>query len=144
MKIIRKTAAVLALMLSLVLCAAAGRMPEGTAVLSTLDGSSQGLRLDYLHQLGWEVENEREEYVVLPQEFGSGYQDYLAIQRECGFDLEPLAGETVTRYCYTILNYPTGEEGVCLDLLVCRGRIVGGDVRSAQLDGFMHSLKREF
>lgn len=106
------------------------------------DGSSPVLRLAYLHALGWEVEGEQEESVTLPAVFDSSYRDYLALQQECGFDLVPLAGETVTRYCYTILNYPTGEKNVRLDLLVYQGSIVGGDVRTAALNGFMRSLLR--
>lgn len=137
---IRKLLAGTAFVLSLLLCGVAGRLPNGAEALAPLDGSTASLRLAYLEELGWQVENERYDSVVLPECFDSSYSSYLAIQKECGFDLLPYAGQTVTRYSYDILNYPTGEAGVQLDLLTFDGRIIGGDVRTSQLNGFMHSL----
>ncbi|MCQ2441500.1 MAG: DUF4830 domain-containing protein [Oscillospiraceae bacterium] len=138
----RKMTAGAALILSLLLCGVAGQFPEGIDAMAPLDGSTPQLRMAYLQELGWQVTKEREDSVLLPAVFDSSYSDYLTIQEQCGFDLRPLAGENVTRYSYDILNYPTGEEGVLLDLLVWNGQIVGGDVRTGDLDGFMKSLKR--
>lgn len=69
-------------------------------------------------------------------------EGYLALQTQAGFDLMPYVGQMVTRYTFTLLNYPTGEAGVVANVLVCRGEVIGGDVRTASLDGFMHSLVR--
>lgn len=139
----KRTFAGITLVLSLVLCGLAGRLPEGVNAMALPDGSTPQMRSAYLQELGWETENEQQDSVLLPPEFTGVYRDYLALQRECGFDLIQLAGKTVERYRYDILNYPTGENGVQLDLLVYEGSIVGGDVRTAELNGFMHSLKRE-
>lgn len=138
----RKFVAAVALALSLAMCALAGQINESAAALSTgLDGSTPEARMAYLSSLGWSVApEERNDQVSLPAEFNGNYTDYLAIQKECGFDLTPYAGQTVTRYSYTITNYPTSEEGVQLDLLVLQNQIIGGDVRSTDLSGFMHSL----
>ena len=51
-------------------------------------------------------------------------------------------GQTVTRYTFTVTNYPTGETGILADLLVRNGEVVGGDIRSTALDGFLHGLVR--
>ena len=67
---------------------------------------------------------------------------YLDLQLEAGLDLSDDLGSTVTRYTFEILNYPTGEQGVLADLLVRNGAVVGGDVRTSGLDGFLHSLNR--
>jgi hypothetical protein len=138
----RKFLAAAALALSLAMCAIAGQMNASVTTLSNLpDGSTSQARLNYLSSLGWTVDStERSEQVVLPETFGAAYSEYLAIQEECGFDLTACAGETVTRYSYFVTNYPSGEENIQLDLLVSQGLIVGGDVRSSSLDGFMHSL----
>lgn len=138
----RKFIAAIALALSLAMCAVAGQINNSAAVLSTgLDGSTPEARIAYLSSLGWTVApEEQSDQVSLPAEFGGSYADYLSIQKECGFDLTPYAGQTVTRYSYTITNYPTSEEGVQLDLLVLQDQIIGGDVRSTDLSGFMHSL----
>ena len=38
-------------------------------------------------------------------------------------------------------NHPSGEEGVVLNLLMYKDKVVGADVMSPRLDGFMHSLE---
>ena len=48
------------------------------------------------------------------------YQEYLALQADQGFDLEKYAGKRVKRYTYEVLNYPTGESGVQVNLLLCK------------------------
>ncbi|MCD8190639.1 MAG: DUF4830 domain-containing protein [Clostridiales bacterium] len=137
----RKLLAAAALALSLAMCAVAGQLGAVSAVSGELDGATAEARAAYIASLGWTVSPEEEqEQVTLPASFGDAYADYLAIQAECGFDLTAYAGQTVTRYSYTVTNYPTGESDIRLDLLVCQGQIVGGDVRTADLAGFMHSL----
>ena len=66
--------------------------------------------------------------------------DYLALQQSQGFDLARCRGKRVRRYTYAITNYPTGETGVRADLLLRRGRVVGGEVFSVRADGFLHGL----
>ena len=40
-----------------------------------------------------------------------------------------------------ITNYPTGEEGVQAGLLIYKNTVLGGDVLSSQLGGFIHGLE---
>jgi len=54
--------------------------------------------------------------------------------------LTKCAGKRVKRYTYEITNYPTGESGVQANLLIYKNTVVGGEVLSAQLDGFLHGL----
>lgn len=137
---LRQLLAGLALILSLALCAVAGRM-SSTATLATADGASAEQRFAYISSLGWVVSpSEAQEQVQLPDTFSTAYIDYLALQTECGFDLTPYAGQTVTRYTYPVTNYPNFDQAVYLDLLVYEQQIIGGDVRAASLDGFMQSL----
>lgn len=98
------------------------------------------LCLDCLDGFGWQAEPTpvSAETRTLSTELSEGY---LALQREAGFDLSDDMGQSVTRYSFTITNYPTGEVGILADLLVRDGAVVGGDVRSSALDGFIHSLK---
>lgn len=97
--------------------------------------------LDCLEGFGWEVAPTpvSTEDCTLDTQLS---QDYLALQQEAGFDLSDDLGYVVTRYTFEILNYPTGEQGVLADLLVRDGVIVGGDVRTTGLNGFIHSLNR--
>ena len=62
------------------------------------------------------------------------------IQRQQGFDLERYAGKRAKRYTYEILNYPSGETGVQANLLLYKTTVIGGEVLSPRLDGFLHGL----
>lgn len=101
----------------------------------------------YLAAFGWETAAEPLEIreVRLPEEFDDVYQNYNAIQRGQGFDLTPYAGKRVKRWTFTITNYPgEPEDGVIrANVLVWRGKIIGGDVCSVRLDGFMHGFAKE-
>lgn len=131
----RRALTVAALALSMLLCAAAGQLNQRP------EGATREQRLSYISSLGWETEGEeRQEEVSLPQRFTGVYVDYLELQRRAGFDLTPYAGRTLTRCSWRVSNYPGTEDVVLLDLLVCDGHIVGGDLRSTALDGFMVPL----
>lgn len=136
----RDLSAVLTLAAAFALCLLGGQT-EAPAVSAALMARTEADQTAYLAKLGWEVSGPpSSEQVLLPEHFGSEYDAYLALQREGGFDLTAWAGETVTRYSYPIANYPTGEDNVLADLLVLDGEIVGGELRSVQLDGFMTAL----
>ena len=99
-------------------------------------------RVDFLTGLGWQVSSEPTEVqeVVIPLEFDPVYQNYNQLQKEQGFDLSRYAGYRVKRYSYEVFNHPSGEEYVQANLLVYEKKLVGGDICSLQLDGFMHGL----
>ena len=70
-----------------------------------------------------------------------GYSQYLELQASQGFELTDYCGKRVKRYTYEITNYPTGESGIQAGLLVYKSTVIGGDVLSAQLGGFIHGLE---
>lgn len=100
-------------------------------------------RIAYLEQYGWQVEPQplAVEELQIPEEFDESYTKYLALQESQGFDLTQYRGKRVKRYTYEITNYPTGEVGVQASLLIYKNQVVGGDVLSAQLNGFLHGLE---
>ena len=77
---------------------------------------------------------------MIPEEFDDRYTNYLALQSEQGFDLSKYQGKRVKRYTYEITNYPSGETGVQVSLLIYRNTVIGGEVFTTSLDGFMHGL----
>ena len=99
-------------------------------------------RIDYLSAYGWQVSPEpvATQELLIPKEMDDSYTEYLALQTGQGFDLQKYAGKRVKRYTYEVLNYPTGEAGVQVNLLLCKNTVVGGEVLSPQLDGFLHGL----
>ena len=99
-------------------------------------------RLEYLMEYGWQAKPEAlaVEELLIPKEFDSSYDDYLALQSAQGFDLTKFAGKRVKRYTYEITNHPSGETGVQVNLLLFKNTVIGGEVLSAQPDGFLHGL----
>ena len=45
------------------------------------------------------------------------------------------------RYTYEITNYPNYEGKVIANILVYRGKVVGGDICSADINGFIHGFE---
>ena len=116
--------------------ASASAIPSPKGIKSNQD------RIDYLSAYGWQVEEEpiATQELLIPEEMDESYDDYLALQSQQGFDLQKYAGKRVKRYTYEILNYPTGEAEVQVNLLIRKNTVVGGEVLSPQLDGFLHGL----
>ncbi len=99
-------------------------------------------RRTFLTQLGWTCGEEPVEVmdIRVPEAFNDVYEQYNELQKSQGFDLEKYAGKRVKRYTYEITNYPGETEGVRANLLVADGVVIGGDISSVALDGFMHGL----
>lgn len=119
---------------------------------STEEGETQTLqyekvksnedRIAFLAQFGWEVEPEPVESttVTIPREFDKVFGAYNELQRAQGLDLTAHAGRTVERYTYTVTNYKDYDGTVFASLLIHRGRVIGGDVCSAESGGFLHGF----
>ncbi len=113
-----------------------------TAAVSPKGVKTNEDRVAYLGEYGWQVKQDplATQELIIPDQFDDSYTEYLTLQSEQGFDLEKYAGKRVKRYTYEITNYPTGESGVQINLLIYKNTVVGGEVLSAQLDGFLHGL----
>ena len=113
-----------------------------TAAISPKDIKTNEDRVAYLQEYGWQVKGQpiATQELIIPDSFDESYAEYLALQEQQGFNLEKYTGKRVKRYTYEITNYPTGEQGVQVNLLLYRNTVVGGEVLSAQLDGFLHGL----
>ena len=79
--------------------------------------------------------------MLIPEQFDETYDQYLQLQSQQGFDLTKYAGKRVKRYTYEVLNYPTGEKGVQAGLLIYKNTVVGAEIMSNQLNGFIHGLE---
>ncbi len=136
-------AAVLAVVLAVILLAGKLNTGDSTTAFGSKTGKSDESRVAYLNELGWEVDPSpvSQEEILIPEGLDEEtYGAYLALQEEAGFDLTLYAGKTATRYTYEVLNYPSGETGVVAGLLVYKDQIIGGEVMSVELDGFIQSL----
>lgn len=103
-------------------------------------------RLSYLSQQGWTVEEVpvTEQIVLLPTDFPPVLEQYNALQLQQGFDLKQFGGKEVEMYVYRILNYPASPEhgDVYGCIYIYKGSVIGGDVHSASMTGFMEALRK--
>ncbi|MBE6907748.1 DUF4830 domain-containing protein [Marasmitruncus massiliensis] len=108
-------------------------------------GKTNDQRVEFLKSFGWEVNPEEVEImeVLIPKEVDEVFANYNDIQKQQGCDMSKYAGKRCKRYSYTVLNYPDGSEDVRANVIVYNGKIIGGDVCSTKLDGFMHGFAIE-
>ena len=120
-------------------------MRDAAQISTAVDGTA-GI-LDFISGYGWEVISEPDDVreVVIPAEFDDVYNNYNDIQLSQGYDLKKYAGERVKKWCFTITNYPGHEDQdyIKINILVFEGQVIGGDVCSIKLDGFMHGFSVE-
>ncbi|MBP3508230.1 DUF4830 domain-containing protein [Oscillibacter sp.] len=118
-----------------------GRMEENTEPPLLTDNTQ---RVTYLQSLGWEVKPEPVETLqfLLPDTLAEPYLSYNELQTAQGFDLTPCLGKQVSRYTYTVTNYPDRSEGVQANLYICEDRPVAGDICCPGANGFQEALVR--
>ena len=109
----------------------------------TLGNEAQ--RQQFLKQMGWEVSGEFDEcrQVLIPEQFNEVYEGYNELQKQQGFDLSEYKGKSCDVYTYKVKNYKGHEDkdDVRCNLMICDDVLIGGDVSSTELDGFMQGLK---
>lgn len=99
-------------------------------------------RVDFLEQFGWTVSETAvdEQKVTIPREFDKIMLSYNEFQRQMGLDLAKYKGKEVMRYTYEVTNYPEYEGRVYANMLVYRNKVIGGDVCSADSQGFLQGF----
>ena len=102
-------------------------------------------RLNFLKQFGWEslTDPTETEEVVIPSEFDKVFAGYNEIQKSQGLDLGKYKNKKMTRYTYEITNYAGYEGTVYANILVYKGKVVGGDICSADAAGFLHGFEKK-
>ncbi len=98
----------------------------------------------FLDQFGWEVKETPIEVkeVVVPAEFDKVFAPYNEIQKSQGLDLGKYKKKKLTRYTYEVTNYDGYEGKVLANILVYRNKVVGGDICSADSDGFLQGFEK--
>ena len=120
-----------------------GSAAGGVKVLAADNASTVEKRVAFLAKCGWEADpsSEEEQSILIPERFTPVYQDYNELQKQQGYDLEDYAGRSCTLYTYAVTNYPDKEQTVLANLYVYKNQIIGADVHSTNLNGFMMGIK---
>lgn len=97
----------------------------------------------FLAQFGWVVDAGSVEVaeVTIPAEFDKVFAGYNEMQKAQGLDLSKYKKKTVTRYTFTVTNYEDYQGTVYANVLVYRNRVIGGDICSADVSGFIHGFE---
>ena len=100
-------------------------------------------RIAYLESFGWEVDSPAlsEDTVVIPRSFSPVFEKYNELQKQQGFDLSEYCGLEVKLYTYQVINSDIGDNVIAV-LYLLNGSVIGGDVHSTALDGFMCGIKQ--
>lgn len=128
----------------LLISIAEATVPDGLLpVAAKVSASDDMQRAKFLLSYGWEVSTVPLEVVevTIPKEFNEVYEKYNQLQISQGFDLAQYKGKAVTRYTYSVINYPDGIENVRANVLVYKNRVIGGDICTLDIRGFMHSFE---
>lgn len=101
-------------------------------------------RIAFLSQFGWQAakETEKHQTVTIPESFDSVYAGYNDMQKAQGLDLSKYKQKEVEKYTYEVTNYPEYTGKVYVNLLVYRDTVIGGDLSSADINGFTHGLEK--
>jgi hypothetical protein len=98
----------------------------------------------FLSQFGWTVTEPPVETktVTIPAEFDKVFAAYNEMQKEQGLNLGKYKNKEVTRYTFAVTNYPDYNGTVYANVLVYRNRVIGGDICSADVTGFVHGFEK--
>ena len=145
MQLSRKTrvrALILGGCLLLLLLLLLGRGAGNGALFSGGRVSTAEDRVAFLAERGWTADagSEQVQIVHIPEAFPPAFEDYNALQLRQGYDLRDYAGRDCDLYTYAVTNWPDESQTVLANLYVFRGRVIGGDIHSTNLDGFMVGL----
>ena len=100
---------------------------------------------NFLSQFGWTVNAGAAEnaQVTIPGEFDKIFAGYNEIQKSQGLDLSKYKKKDVTRYTFEVTNYPDYDGKVYANVLVYRNKVIGGDICSADVSGFIHGFEKK-
>ncbi len=99
-------------------------------------------RLEFISSLNIKSENAccEEKKLVIPRVFGEVYKNYNSVQKKAGFDLSAFAGCEARVYSYKITDQKEFGDNAYVHLIVYKNCVIGGDISSTELAGFMLPL----
>lgn len=115
--------------------------------VAAINQNESNLAVNFIESFGNKVDAkavESEEF-TLPTQFDTLYKRYNQYQMDIGLDLKPYLGKNVKRYTYKVLNYKTPKQysgqQVYADVLISDGKVIAGDLKTNEINGFLVSLK---
>lgn len=107
---------------------------------SSIQCSTQSEVREYLLSFGLELGDCSVDDITVPFDFNDVYKNYNKIQISQGFNLANYKGKQLNRFTFSLQNHPHGDK-VFAEVLIYEKQIVGADIYSTDLEGFMAPLK---
>ena len=136
----KKRTLIILLVVNIILISLVVFMAVG-AITKRLD--SFKTRKEYLENLGYSIDNsftEEIKIIVLPTSFSKVYLNYNEFQKQNGFNLEKYKGFQITQYTLKVFD-DTKRDDLYAHILLHNGRLIGGDIATTAIDGYMKGLK---
>lgn len=96
--------------------------------------------LEYINSFGLVIGDVTSSSIKVPEVFSDVYNNYNELQKQQGFDLTDYKGKVLTRYVGEVKNY-NDSDNVFVEVLTFDGIVVGADIFSTSVDGFIEPLK---
>jgi len=108
-------------------------------------GKTTQQHIDFLNAYGYNITEKpiQIQEIIIPQQFSSEYEKYNEYQKLSGFDLAKFKGFRVKKYTYKVLDYKESSDEVVANVLIYNNKIIGGDICSTTLGGFVHGFIKE-
>lgn len=112
---------------------------EAQSVSAVISAKTDSERRAYLSKYGYKLASDCEQKeITIPKKWNDVYNSYNQIQKNQGFDLTDYKGQKATLYTYTVTNYKGKGDCIVADMLVCEGKLIGGDIcNPSAKDGFL-------
>ena len=81
--------------------------------------------------------------IIIPEVFSPDYEKYNEYQKLSGFDLSEYKNYRVKKYTYKVLDYSDSDDEVVANIIVYGDKVIGGDISSTVLGGFVHGFIKE-
>ena len=117
-----------------------GELVEASASVDYKNVKTKEDREDFLKSFGWDIVEDSEKVIEIriPEEFDEIYQNYNALQKPEGLNLEKYKGKKVKLYTYTVTNHKDGK--ATATIIVYKNRVIAGDVSSVTANGSQTSF----
>ena len=110
---------------------------------TVVNAKTNAQRVSFIKSLGLLPDENKSESksVVIPDAFSDVYKNYNEVQKQAGYNLSAYKGAKVTVYTYPVgkIRRDNGDE-YYVNLMVYKGRIIGGDISSRNFYGEMLPL----
>lgn len=115
------------------------------SVILVTTGTPSRSYTGYIESLGWQTDEKSVSVsdIVIPAQWDETMEQYNDLQKKSGYDLTDYKGKTAKLYSYAVLNFEGYDKPVFINLIVYNGEIIGGDISSVAIDGFMIPLSKE-